>query len=174
MSEFWRLFGLDAQLLADAAITAVNIFILFFALSYLCIDMVRDFIKKRQDKIKGELEFAATEKQDAIALKEEYDEKLKNVNAEADEILDIARKKALKQQNEIIDQAKQEAARILARAENEIELEKKKALEDVKQEMITIASMMAAKVVAANIDTTIQNSMVDETLKEIGENTWLS
>lgn len=174
MGEFWRLFGLDAQLLADAAITALNIFILFFALSYVCVDMVRDFIKKRQEKIKGELEFAATEKQDAIALKEEYDTKLRNINAEADEILDAARKKALKQQTEIIDQAKQEAARILARAENEIELEKKKALEDVKQEMISIASLMAAKVVAANIDTTIQDSMVDETLKEIGENTWLS
>lgn len=174
MGELWRLFGLDAQLLADAAITALNLFILFFALSYLCVDMVRDFIRKRQDKIKGELEFAAAEKQDAIALKEEYDTKLRNINAEADEILDAARKKALKQQNEIIDQAKQEAARILARAENEIELEKKKALEDVKQEMISIASLMAAKVVAANIDTTIQDSMVDETLKEIGENTWLS
>lgn len=169
-----RLLGFDLQLLADALFQGINIFILFFALSYLCIDMVRDFVKKRQDKIKGELEFAATEKNDAVALKEEYDAKLKNINAEADEILDAARKKALKKEAEIIEEAKQEAARILARAENEIELEKKKALEDVKQEMISIASLMAAKVVAANIDTTIQDSMVDETLKEIGENTWLS
>lgn len=169
-----RLFGLDFQLLQDILITGINIFILFMVLSYVCLDMVRDFIRKRQEKIKGELDFAAAEKKDAIALKEEYDAKLRNINAEADEILDAARKKALKQQNDIIDQAKQEAARILARAENEIELEKKKALEDVKQEMISIASLMAAKVVAANIDTTIQDSMVDETLKEIGENTWLS
>ena len=169
-----RLFGLDIQLLQDVLITGVNIFILFMVLSYVCIDMVRDFIKKRQDKIKGELDFAATEKKDAIALKEEYDAKLRQINAEADEILDAARKKALKKEAEIIEEAKQEAARILARAENEIELEKKKALEDVKQEMISIASLMAAKVVAANIDTNIQNSMVDETLKEIGEDTWLS
>lgn len=169
-----RLFGLDIQLLQDVLITGVNIFILFLVFSYVCIDMVRDFIKKRQDKIKGELDFAATEKKDAIALKEEYDAKLRQINAEADEILDAARKKALKKEAEIIEEAKQEAARILARAENEIELEKKKALEDVKQEMISIASLMAAKVVAANIDTTIQDSMVDETLKEIGENTWLS
>ncbi|MDO5409915.1 MAG: F0F1 ATP synthase subunit B [Lachnospiraceae bacterium] len=169
-----RLFGLDLQTLADAFFTGINIFILFLAFGYLCIDMIRDFIRKRQDKIKGELDFAASEKQDAIALKEEYDAKLRNVNLEANEILDEARKKALKKEAEIIDQAKQEAARILARAENEIELEKKKALEDVKQEMISIASLMAAKVVSANIDTAIQDSMVDETLKEIGENTWLS
>ncbi len=40
--------------------------------------------------------------------------------------------------------------------------------------MITIASMMAGKVVSANMNVEIQDSMVEETLNEIGENTWLS
>ena len=53
-------------------------------------------------------------------------------------------------------------------------LEKKHAMDDMKQEMITIAAMMAQKVVAASIDTSIQDSLVDETLKEMGESTWLS
>ena len=56
----------------------------------------------------------------------------------------------------------------------EVELEKKRALDDMKQEMITIASMMAAKVVLASIDTEAQESLIDETLKEMGEGTWLS
>lgn len=50
----------------------------------------------------------------------------------------------------------------------------KHAMDDMKQEMITIAAMMAQKVVAASIDTSIQDSLVDETLKEMGESTWLS
>ena len=54
------------------------------------------------------------------------------------------------------------------------ELEKKKAADDVKKEMIQIASAMAGKVVAANIDTTVSDGLIDETLKEIGESTWLS
>ena len=44
----------------------------------------------------------------------------------------------------------------------------------MKQEMISIASMMAGKVVAASIDTSVQDSLIDETLKEMGEQTWLS
>ncbi len=44
----------------------------------------------------------------------------------------------------------------------------------MKKEMISIASVMAGKVVAASIDTNIQNSLIDETLKEIGDSTWLS
>ena len=47
-------------------------------------------------------------------------------------------------------------------------------MDDVKKEMISIASVMAGKVVAASIDTTIQKSLIDETLKEIGDSTWLS
>ena len=44
----------------------------------------------------------------------------------------------------------------------------------MKQEMITIASMMAEKVVSASIDTKVQESLIDETLKEMGEGTWQS
>ena len=44
----------------------------------------------------------------------------------------------------------------------------------MKQEMITVASMMAAKVVAANIDAAVQDTLVDETLREMGEATWQS
>lgn len=47
-------------------------------------------------------------------------------------------------------------------------------MDDVKKEMIVIASLIAQKVVAANIDTTIQNQLIDETMKEIGDGTWLS
>ena len=56
----------------------------------------------------------------------------------------------------------------------EAELEKKKAADDVKREMVVIASMMAGKIVKASIDTNVQESLVNETLKEIGESTWLS
>ena len=69
---------------------------------------------------------------------------------------------------------KEEAAAIIARANEEAELEKKKVADEVKQEMISVAAVMASKVVAANIDTTIQNTLVEQTLKEMGENTWLN
>ena len=69
---------------------------------------------------------------------------------------------------------KEEAARIIKRAEEQAELEKKRALDDMKQEMISVAALMAGKVVAANMNTEVQESLVDETLKEMGESTWQS
>lgn len=46
--------------------------------------------------------------------------------------------------------------------------------DDVKKEIVSVAALMAGKVVAASIDTTVQNQLIDETLKEIGEKTWLN
>lgn len=169
-----RLIGFDPQLLHDAVLTGINIFILFFALSYLLFNPARDFLEKRRKKIAEELDQAAQDQKSAAEMKAEYEAKLKAVDKEADAILEEARRKAKRREAEIIDEAKAEAARIVERAGKEIELERKKALDEMKQEVVSIASLMAGKVVAASIDTKVQDALIDETLKEMGEHTWQS
>ena len=169
-----RLFDLDFQLLADASLMIIAVFVLFLVASHLLFNPVRDMLEKRQEKIKTELDSAASDMEEARALKEEYEARLKNVDKEAEAILADARKRALANENKIAADAREEAARIIERANTEAELEKKKAADDVKREMVTLASLMAGKVVSAAIDTTVQDSLIEETLKEIGEDTWLS
>lgn len=169
-----RLFGLDMQLIMDALQFGASVFVLFLLASYLFFNPVRKMLKDRQDGIKKNIDDAIADKEDAAELKKLYEEKLKNVDKEAEQILSEARQKAIKNEARIIDEAKEEAARIMKRAGEEAILEKKRAMDEVKQEMITIASMMAAKVVAASIDTTIQDKLVEETLKEMGDSTWQS
>lgn len=169
-----RLFDLDFQLLHDTVILAISVFVLFLFLSYLLFNPARKMLKDRQNKIKTDIDTALADKEEAAALKIQYDEKLKNIEKEAETILSEARQKAMKNEARIIDEAKEEAARIIKHAQEEAELEKKRAMDDMKQEMISIASMMAGKVVAASIDTTIQDTLVEETLKEMGDVSWRS
>lgn len=169
-----RLIGFDPQLLHDAVLTGINIFILFFVLSYLLFNPVRDVLEKRRQKIAGELAQAAEDKQTAASLKSEYEAKLKDVNREAEDILEAARKKGKKREAEIVDEAKAEAVRIIERANREIELEKKKAVDDMKQEVINIAALMAQKVVGSSMNVSVQDALIEETLKEMGESTWQS
>jgi F-type H+-transporting ATPase subunit b len=171
--EMTRLFDLDWQLLSDSALMIVAIFVLFLFMSHFLFNPARKFLADRQNRIKNDLDTAQSEKADAIALKEDYEAKLRDIDKQAEEILGDARKKALANEADIVAKAKEEAARIIDRARVEAELEKKKAADDVKREMIQVASAMAGKVVAANIDTTVSDGLIDETLKEIGESTWL-
>ena len=115
LAEGGRLFGLDLQLLLDAAITAVNVFILFILLSYILYNPVRTMLKKRQ-----------------------------------------------------------EAARIIERANAEAELEKQRVADEVKQQIISVAAVMASKFVAKAMDDQENDALIEQTLNEMGENTWLS
>lgn len=169
-----RLFDLDFQLIADAGLMIIAIFVLFLLASYLFFNPVREMLAKRQDKIQGELDEAATSMESAQAMKAEYEEKLAKVDKEAEGILADARKRALDNEKRILDEAHSEAAAIIERARNEAELEKKKAADDVKKEMVVLASMMAGKVVSKNIDTTVQDQLIEETLNEMGKATWLN
>lgn len=169
-----RLFNLDWQLVADSVLSMIAVLFLFFGLSYFLFNPARKLLTGRTEKIKNELSQAACDMAEAKAMKEEYEEKLHDIQKEADVIMADARTKAIMNQDKIVSEAKVEASRILERARTEAELEKKKAIDDVKKEMIVIASIMASKIVAGAIDTTVQEGLVDETLKEMGEKTWLS
>lgn len=169
---YTRLFGLDPQLIHDAVLLGISIFILFLLLSYLVFNPTRDYLEKRKSKIKNDIQTAEKNREDAQALKFDYEGKLREINKEADEILSEARKRANKNEAQIIAEAKEEAARIKQRAMTDIELERKRAMDDMKKEMVQIAALMAGKVVSANIDTSIQANLLEDTLKEIGEDTW--
>ena len=168
------LFDLTPQLLSDSLLTLVSVMVLFFCLSYFLFNPAREMLKKRSDKIQGELEDAKLNQEQAIALKQEYEAKLKDINKEAEVILSEARKKALDNEAKMIANAKEEAAKIIERAHVEAELEKQKITDDVKKEMISVATLLAEKAVGASMDNVIQERLVDETLKEIGEGTWLN
>ncbi|MBO5278897.1 MAG: F0F1 ATP synthase subunit B [Lachnospiraceae bacterium] len=141
-------------------------------MSYLLFNPVRDMLNKRRERIQNDIETAAQNKDDAIALKAEYEAKLKEIDKEAEMILSEARRKALKREEEIVNEAKEEANRILERAHSEVVLEQKRAVDDMKKEMIRIASIMAGKVVAQSMDMEIQDTLIEETLKEMGDSTW--
>lgn len=169
-----RLFSLDAQLLHDTLLLILAIFVMFTLMSYLLFNPARDMLKKRADKVKDNIDSAAKAKADAEALRAEYERKIREVQKEADVILSDARKKALENEAKIVEHAKEEAAGIIARAQKQAELEMKKAEDDIKKEIITVASLIAGKVVSEKIDMNIQDSLIEDTLKEIGEQTWQS
>lgn len=169
-----RLFNLDPQLIHDAVLLMISMFVMFTFLSYLLFNPARKMLQKRQDRIRTDIDTAARDREDANKLMEDYDRKLKDINKEAEEILSAARQKALKNEARIIEEAKEEAARIIARASAQVELERKKAADDMKKEIISIASLMAGKVVKASIDMEAQESLIEDTLKEIGDQTWQS
>lgn len=174
VSTMSRLFNLDFQLITDSVLTIIAVFVLFLFLSHFLFNPARKMLQDRSNKIGNDIESAKKDKEAAALMKAEYEEKMKGIDKEVELILADARKRALDNENRIVDKAKEEAASIIERARTEAELEKKKAEDEIKQEIITVASVMASKFVAAAISNEEQNRLIDATLKEMGESTWQS
>ena len=169
-----RIFGLDPQLLFNVAFQGIAMFLLFMAASRLLLDPVRKILNDRKERVMKEMKDAVSNREEAVRMKEEYDDKLKNVDRTAEQILSDTKKKAMQRENEIIAEAKNEAARIIESAHQEAELEKKRVKDEVKQEMISVAALMSEKIVGASVDADKQNALIRQTLEELGDDTWLN
>lgn len=167
-----KIFALDWQLIFDAVIVACAVFFLFFLLSYLVFNPARDLMQKRRDMISQSIADADKEKEEALAFKKEYDARLKNVEAEADGILADARRRAKGREDAIINAAQEESARIMARTQTEVELEKSRAKDEIKQEIIAVAGEMAGRFISEKMDPAKQAELVDDVIREMGEETW--
>ena len=169
-----RLFNLDFQLLHDSLLTLIAVFVLFLGGSFFFFNPARKFLEKRKQGIADDIEAAKKEKEEAERLKTEYEDKLKNVDAEVEGILSDARQRALANENRIVADAREEAGKIIDNAHREANLEKLKVADEVKDEVINVAGVMAGKIVASSMNEADQKRLLDETLKGIGEDTWLN
>lgn len=91
-----RLFNLDPQLLHDAVLLAIAVFVMFLFLSYMLFNPAREMLKKRQDKVKNDIDSAEKSREDAAKLKEEYENRLREIHKEEDAILSAAARRRWK------------------------------------------------------------------------------
>lgn len=167
-----RIIGFDSQLIFDAMITGINVFILFFALSYFLFNPVQKILKNRSEKIKSEIENAKKKEEEAIALRDEYEKKMEATRKDVERIMEEAKKNAKSLSEEIVGNARLEANAIIERGNKDIAQEKAKAIEELKNQVINISTLMASKIIKENVNAKSEDKLFNETLKEIGADTW--
>ena len=151
-----------------ALFTLCNTVALFLVLKHFLFQPVMKMIADRQKEIDDLYSDAETSKSNALAMETEYKEKL-SVAAETGERLvkeAVARGQA--REEEIIRQANREAASIMDKAAADIAQEKKKAINDAKDEISGIAIAIAEKVVEREINVRDQQQLVDDFIKGLG------
>ena len=167
-----RLFNLDPQLLHDAILLGINIFILFIILSYVLFNPVRKVLQDRKNKIASDIKEAEDYKKEADKLKVDYENKLKDIDLEAKTILSDARKKALDNENAIINDAKLKSESIITQAKNQADLESQRIRNEVKDEIINTSTLLASKILEEEIDESKASKYIDEAIDEVSDKEW--
>ena len=146
-----------------------NLFIQLFVFKKFFWDKVLAVLDARREAADKEITEAEDAKAVALAIKQTYEQNMLQARAQADQILQNAQKSAVARSEEIIGQAQQQAVQIKAKASADIAQEKKKALNDAKDEISVIALAIAGKVVARELDAADHSRLVDSFIQELGE-----
>jgi len=167
-----RLFGLDMQTIIQMIAVLLNVCLLAFILSKLLYKPVLQNLHDRRARILDEIQTAQKNKEDALVLKAEYEEIMKNVAEEKQQILEDARKQALERTQEQLAEAKEEAEAVKSRAQKEISLEQERAKSELKKTVIDVSSLMASKFLSKAIDADIHDELFNEVMAELEEVAW--
>jgi F-type H+-transporting ATPase subunit b len=162
-----RLFDLDMQTFLQIVPHLFNFILLAVLLTFILYKPVRAFLHERADRIAKELEDAESIRQAAISLKEQYEQRLKNIEMERTVILDDARKQAVERRNQVMAETKKETDALKARNEVEIAAELARVKDMVEQAIVEISSDMAGKLLKVTVDPTIHNRLYDEAMAEL-------
>lgn len=152
-----------------ALFTFCNMLITFAVLRHFLFKPVKRMIDYRQQEIDNMYAEAADAKQKAADLEKEYQAHLQSIKAEQDDMLREATTRAQKREEEIVNAARAEAQALRNAAEAEMAQERKKAVNDLKNEIGGIAVEIASKVVEREINTADHQALIDEFIRNVGD-----
>lgn len=154
-----------------ALFTLLNFLALFFVLKHFLVGPVLKIIQDRQKEIDDIYTAAGNAEEQAKLLAAEYKEKLSTASETSERIVKEAVARGQAREEEILRQANAEATAIMDKAAADIAMEKKKAINDAKNEISDIAIAIAEKVVARELNNTDQANLVDSFINGLGDET---
>ncbi len=145
----------------------INTGILFLLLSKFLFKPVKAMIDSREAEVSKMYEDASAAKEQADRLQAEYAASISGAKEEANQIVKDAQKRAQMRSDEILTDAQTKASAMMTKAEEEIAREKKKAVNEIKDEISDLAVMIATKVVGKDLNTQDHEQMMTKAEEEI-------
>lgn len=148
--------------------TLINTLIIFLIFRIFLFKPVCKILDKRRELAAAEIAEAQKAKESAEKTEQEYLAKLAEAKNEAAEIVKAATLRAQAREDEIISEANAKAAEIRAKAEENIERDKQRAVNEIKDEISAMVIMAASKVVEKEISQQENEELISGFLAEVG------
>ena len=146
-----------------------NLMIQLVIFKKLLLNPVKKVIAERKAKADSQIADAQKLRTEAEAMKAEYEQNLQNARTEANQIVAAAQKTATARSEELLGEARAQAAALKQKAEADIAQERKKAVNEVKDEIGGMAMEIASKIVEREIREADHKDLIDEFIKNVGE-----
>ena len=168
-----KILTLNLDMLKEICVQLANTLILIWACSKFLYNPVKKMLAGREEKVKNDIDTAKKAREEAEALRKQYEEKISGVKRESDKILDDTHKKATENEMQILKEAREESDALKKKTQGDIEKYKEQVKDDLRKEIIEVATVMARKIVAETLDEQRKQELLDESLREMGNSKWL-
>ncbi|WP_461176817.1 F0F1 ATP synthase subunit B [Virgibacillus ainsalahensis] len=155
--------------LGDMLVQLVFFLLLLFLVGKFAWGPVVNMMQKREDYVAGEIEAAEKSRAEAEKASNEAVEQLKQTKQEAQKIIEDAKNAGVRQEQDIIESARTEASRIKEAAQADIQNEKEQALQALQDKVSSLSVLIAGKVIEKEISAQDQEKLINEYIKEVGE-----
>lgn len=146
-----------------------NLIILFLVLKKILFKPLKNMIDTRQREIDDMYSDANKSKTDAENIRATYEQRLQRANEESEQIIRDATRKAQLKEEEILQEAHEMAAKTLRHAEEQIDMEKKQALNDIKDQVSDMAVAIASAVLERDVKKEENADIIDNFIQNLGD-----
>ncbi len=146
-----------------------NLLIIFLIVKKFLYKPVKKMLDERKSTIANEYSEATMAKEQALASQKEYEEKLQGAHAAADNLINNAVGIAEQREKEIIAKANAEADAIRRQAKEDAELERKKAEEGIRKEIVEVSSVLTEKMLEREVNMDDHRNFIDSFIESIGD-----
>lgn len=153
----------------NVLISLCNLLLLFLMFKHFLYQPVKKMLAQRQATIDQQYEQAEAARSEALAMKDTWEEKMTTARTEADGILENAVRSANVQSREILDQTRERAARMITRAQEEAASERRKAEQEIKDQIADVSVALAEKMIGRELNADDHSELIDSFISEIGE-----
>ena len=150
-------------------ISLCNLVILFLIVKKFLFKPVKNLLASRQAELDHQYAAADDAKRQAMESKDAWEQKLRGAEAEANAIITDATDVAKRRAEQIVSDATDKAERIVSRAEEEAILERKKATEGMKREIVDVSAAIAEKMLEREVNEEDHRAMIDSFIEQIGD-----
>ncbi|BFK80325.1 MULTISPECIES: F0F1 ATP synthase subunit B [Clostridium] len=149
-------------------VTLVNLLILFWIVKHFAFDRVNKILKDRKNLIEDTINKADEDLEKARVLKLQNQREIKSAREEGKTIVSQYKSKADSIYKEIVEDARKEASIIIEKSKVEIDRERNKAEDDIKNQVVDLAMTISEKVLGESIDMNKHKELIDEYISKVG------
>jgi len=142
--------------------------ILFVVIKMFAWAPIKEFLKKRQEIIAAELNQAEVVKEEALALKQDFETQLKGAKEEARKIVEDSKNQAKMTHNQILANAQEEAKQKMAKASMAIEQERRVAYAQMKEDLVNISVSSTEMLIKKEIDEEVHQELFNDFVAKVG------